>query len=623
MAKKFFSKALAVGLALAMCLSLLPVSAFAADSQPMCTKNHGFYYPEGSWIPKEVGDLPLKFVPAKAATCTEDGSMAHWTCNGPSGHDHNYADGNGKPGEWLSSTKTGEKALGHKMDGGPGYDENQHWGKSCSRSGCDKHEDVSNHQYDANGKCSCGYQCPHETKYTVNWNDVPGNHCVGSTFDRTGTCTHCGATLSETAVAGTRPHNFQGGNCQDKAVCSYGNCDVEGDLGTTHKGAADGKWVEVEGKHIQYYTCCPAVVAVSHDASFTNYVSNNDATCTADGTETAECDHCTLPDTKTETNSKKPHSYSTVWSTDETNHWHECECGAKADEGAHSYKYVKDGDKWVGTCKTCDKTVESATLPSGAEHEHFWGEWTITVEPTVDAEGTAVRYCECGAEDTETLPALNDGDVWAWDEEDSTAATCVATGLDVYTSEYGVVRVILPIDPDNHDNGAWVVTRAAAPGVAGLETLSCTRCGAALDTRTTAALPDETVIDDVAVPLAAGPVTRAEFLDYLWRYEGEPASDGVCTFADVAADHEFILALAWAEETGIAETNVDGLFEPDELVTVAAIQEFLGNYAEVFELDVDVFALATLTGEDDEAVLNCDEILEEFFELVEALEAAA
>lgn len=133
-----------------------------------------------------------------------------------------------------------------------------------------------------------------------------------------------------------------------------------------------------------------------------------------------------------------------------------------------------------------------------------------------------------------------------------------------------------------------------------------------------------TTIENEAVPLAAGPVTRAEFLDYLWRHEGQPANDGVCTFTDVEDDHEYILALAWAEQTGIAEAYDDGTFLPDELVTVAAVREFLSNFAEVFGLEVEVDDLATLTGEDDEAVLNCDEVIAEFFgeELFSKEEAA-
>ena len=30
------------------------------------------------------------------------------------------------------------------------------------------------------------------------------------------------------------------------------------------------------------------------------------------------------------------HSFSTAYKSDSTNHWHECECGAKSDEAAHS-----------------------------------------------------------------------------------------------------------------------------------------------------------------------------------------------------------------------------------------------------------------------------------------------
>ncbi len=142
----------------------------------------------------------------------------------------------------------------------------------------------------------------------------------------------------------------------------------------------------------------------------------------------------------------------------------------------------------------------------------------------------------------------------------------------------------------------------------------------------------DVTIDDQAVPLAAGPVTRAEFIDYLWRHEGEPDSEGVCTFTDVEDTHEYFDALCWAEENGVAqayldaEGHEDGTFEPDELVTVAAVREFLDNFAGVFGTNaVAVADLTTLTGEDGEAVLNCDQVLAEFFgeeyELPEDLDA--
>lgn len=85
-----------------------------------------------------------------------------------------------------------------------------------------------------------------------------------------------------------------------------------------------------------------------------------------------------------------------------------------------------------------------------------------------------------------------------------------------------------------------------------------------------------------AAPLAAGPVTRVEFIDCLWLHKGEPASEGVCTFTDVPENHSYILALAWTEQNEAAFPYKDGTFEPDELITVGAAREFLDNFAKVF-----------------------------------------
>ena len=122
-------------------------------------------------------------------------------------------------------------------------------------------------------------------------------------------------------------------------------------------------------------------------------------------------------------------------------------------------------------------------------------------------------------------------------------------------------------------------------------------------------------IDDPAIPLASGPVTRAEFVDYLWRHEGEPApvaDSGL--FEDVTEEHELSPAMAWAKSVGIIEAYEDGTFEPDELVTVGAVRSILDNFARVFGTNVVAAAdLVSLTGDEDEAVLNCDEVLAEFF----------
>lgn len=49
------------------------------------------------------------------------------------------------------------------------------------------------------------------------------------------------------------------------------------------------------------------------------------------------------------------HKYGTEWKYDETNHWHECECGNKADITAHNFKWIVD--------------KEATTAEKGSKHE--------------------------------------------------------------------------------------------------------------------------------------------------------------------------------------------------------------------------------------------------------------
>ena len=78
-----------------------------------------------------------------------------------------------------------------------------------------------------------------------------------------------------------------------------------------------------------------------------NAHSGGTATCT----EQATCEIC-----GEKYGDLKPHSYSAEWSTDETNHWHECtECRAKTDEAEHT-----DTNK-DHKCDVCDKVLSECT----------------------------------------------------------------------------------------------------------------------------------------------------------------------------------------------------------------------------------------------------------------------
>lgn len=65
-----------------------------------------------------------------------------------------------------------------------------------------------------------------------------------------------------------------------------------------------------------------------------------------------------------------------------------------------------------------------------------------------------------------------------------------------------------------------------------------------------------------------------------------------------AEEHEYSPAVAWAKSIGIIDGYEDGIFEPDELVTVSTVRSILTRFAAY--ADMAMPELTTLTGADDE-----------------------
>ena len=110
------------------------------------------------------------------------------------------------------------------------------------------------------------------------------------------------------------------------------------------------------------------------------------------------------------------HTYSTEWSTDETNHWHECTCGDKKDVAAHIYDNACDT-----TCNVCGKTRE-ITHSFGSEwyknSEKHWHECSVCHTKKDEAPHVYDNDCDttcnvCGAvrEITHSY-----GEAWSSDE---------------------------------------------------------------------------------------------------------------------------------------------------------------------------------------------------------------
>ena len=77
------------------------------------------------------------------------------------------------------------------------------------------------------------------------------------------------------------------------------------------------------------------------------------------------------------------HKYGTEWKYDETNHWHECECGEKADITAHNFKWIIDKEATTAEkgskheeCTVCGYKKAAVDIPKIDSHNHDYGtEW--------------------------------------------------------------------------------------------------------------------------------------------------------------------------------------------------------------------------------------------------------
>ena len=94
-----------------------------------------------------------------------------------------------------------------------------------------------------------------------------------------------------------------------------------------------------------------------------------------------------------------------------------------------------------------DVTIEVAVVP------HVYGDWTITVDPTETAEGSAERVCDCNDVDVAVVPALSDS-IWTITED--VAPDHFNAGHKVYSSIYGDVTVEVAVVP--HAYGDWTIT---------------------------------------------------------------------------------------------------------------------------------------------------------------------
>ena len=119
------------------------------------------------------------------------------------------------------------------------------------------------------------------------------------------------------------------------------------------------------------------------------------------------------------------HTYGTEWKSDAYKHWHECSCGAKSEEAAHTAgEWIIDTPATATTsgskhkeCTVCGYTMATETIPAtgGGEHTHSYGsEWKSNADKHW-------HECSCGDKSEEAAHTASD---WITD----TAATATTDG---------------------------------------------------------------------------------------------------------------------------------------------------------------------------------------------------
>ncbi len=208
-----------------------------------------------------------------------------------------------------------------------------------------------------------------------------------------------------------------------------------------------------------------------------------------------------------------------------------------------------------------------------APHEHAFGEWTVTTEPTCTEKGVETRTCECGETETREIPALGHTEQVI----PAVEPTCTETGLTegkkcATCGEILVAQEVVPALGHDFVNG------------------ECSRCDAVLESKFEDVSAGVFYFDPVAWAVEKGITTgatettfnpngncqRAQVVTFLWRAAGSPEpTKNENPFTDVKESDFYYKAVLWAVEKGITNGLTATTFGPFELCNRAQVVTFL------------------------------------------------
>ena len=247
---------------------------------------------------------------------------------------------------------------------------------------------------------------PHTHTYSTEWSTDSANHWHECTCGaKKDLAAHVDANNDHNCdVCGWKMSDHTGGTatCKEKATCTicgqkYGNL------------AAHNYKTEWSTDETNHWHECSVCGDKKDEAAHVD--ANKDHNCDVCGKKmsdhtggTATCkDKATCTICGQKYGELAAHNYKTEWSTDETNHWHECSvCGDKKDEAAH-IPGAAATETTPQTCTICGYVIKAALGHTHNFNQKNTSETYLKSAATCTKKAVYYYSCTCGEKGTETF----------------------------------------------------------------------------------------------------------------------------------------------------------------------------------------------------------------------------
>ena len=559
-----------------------PGDAATETAPQLCTVCHYEIMPATGHTHSFDCENPDEIYLKSAATCRAK-AVYYYSCScGVSGEEtftsgetlpHHYSDGWFADGEkhWRACTACGqrsEEAAHEDTDGNHGCDICQLTISMCNDANND-------HMCDICGKMlsMCRYATDWSSDAYTHWHACvvcgrKADEAAHADTDKDHNCDTCGKILSECADV-NKDHKCD--LCgKTLSECTDNNkdhkCDICGktlsecaDDNKDHKCDLCGKTLSECADNNKDHKCdvCGKQLTVH---------TGGTATCT----EKATCSICGQ-----EYGELAAHTYKTEWSTDETNHWHECSvCGDRKDEAAH-IPGAEATETTPQTCTVCDYVIREVLKSVTVSFSANGGSGTML--PVTGTIGETFTAPDCG------FVAPDGCRFKGWALEDGTEVVSFTLNSDVtlfavweseweaairWSLESGMFEDAGSFDPKKSMTigefwyRAWKA--AGSPAATGRTMyFADVPADAYYYEAVLWALEHKYINTPYHRKLKPDSVmTRQMIIMSMYGISGKPFAEGNVHFTDTYYCASYIKALDWAVETGIVTDTVGGAFKP-------------------------------------------------------------